>query len=163
MRAVVQRVLSARVTVDGRVAGEIGAGARAGLLILAGVHRDDTEGDAELLARKISQLRIFADADGKMNLSLEELGGESLVVSQFTLFADLRKGRRPSFFDAAPPDMAIPLLETFCRNLSGTVHTGQFGAHMHVESVNDGPVTIVMDTTLWTGGSRPLTDRAPDR
>lgn len=157
MRAVVQRVLSARVTVDGRVAGAVGPPSAACLLILVGVHRDDTEREAVLLARKVSQLRIFADDAGRMNRSLEELGGDSLVVSQFTLFADLRKGRRPSFFDAAPPEQAVPLLATFCRNLSGTVEQGEFAAHMRVESVNDGPVTIVLDTEIW---SRPtsLTD-----
>jgi D-tyrosyl-tRNA(Tyr) deacylase len=158
MRAVVQRVLHARVTVDGRVVGEIGGAPCARLLILAGVHRDDTEAEAMLLARKISQLRIFADEDGKMNRSLEDLGGESLVISQFTLFADVKKGRRPSFFDAAPPEQAIPLLAAFCRHLTGTVRQGEFGAHMHVESVNDGPVTIILDTDTWRRSARPLTD-----
>jgi D-aminoacyl-tRNA deacylase len=158
MRAVVQRVLSARVTVEDRVVGEIGGPPAARLLILAGVHRDDSEAEAMLLARKISGLRIFADEDGKMNRSLDDLGGESLVVSQFTLFADLKKGRRPSFFDAAPPEQAVPLLEVFCRHLTGTVRQGEFGAHMHVESVNDGPVTIVLDTQMWTNTARPLTD-----
>jgi D-tyrosyl-tRNA(Tyr) deacylase len=150
MRAVVQRVLSARVTVDGRVTGEIGPPAPACLLILAGVHRDDTEAEAVLLAQKISQLRIFSDEEGRMNRSLEELGGACLVVSQFTLFADLRKGRRPSFFDAAPPEQAVPLLAVLCRHLAAAVEQGEFGAHMHVESVNDGPVTILLDTDLWT-------------
>lgn len=158
MRAVVQRVLSARVTVEDRVVGEIGGPPAARLLILAGVHRDDSEAEAMLLARKISGLRIFADEDGKMNRSLDDLGGESLVVSQFTLFADLKKGRRPSFFDAAPPEQAVPLLDVFCRHLTGTVRQGEFGAHMHVESVNDGPVTIVLDTQMWTNTARPLTD-----
>ena len=156
MRAVVQRVLSARVTVAGRVTGEIGPPAPARLLILVGIHRDDGEAEAVLLARKISQLRIFADDAGRMNRSLEELGGACLVVSQFTLFADLRKGRRPSFFEAAPPEQAIPLLTVFGDNLAGNVARGEFGAHMHVESVNDGPVTIVLDTQIW--GGRPLTD-----
>ncbi|MGH2589148.1 MAG: D-aminoacyl-tRNA deacylase [Dehalococcoidia bacterium] len=150
MRAVVQRVLRARVTVDDRVVGEIGGEPVARFLILAGVHRDDTEAEAALLARKISQLRVFPDEAGRMNRSLEDLGGESLVVSQFTLFADLRKGRRPSFFDAAPPEQAIPLLDLFCRSLSGTVRQGEFGARMHVELVNDGPVTILLDTDIWT-------------
>lgn len=158
MRAVVQRVLSARVTVDDRVVGEIGGAPAARLLILVGVHRNDTEAEAMLLARKISQLRIFADDDGKMNRSLEDLGGESLVVSQFTLFADLTKGRRPSFFDAAQPQQAVPLLDVFCRHLVGTVRQGEFGAHMHVESVNDGPVTIVLDTDTWARPPRSLTD-----
>ena len=150
MRAVVQRVLSARVSVDGRVVGEVVGPPAARFLILAGVHREDTETEATLLARKISQLRVFPDDAGKMNRSLEELGGESLVVSHFTLFADLRKGRRPSFFDAAPPEQAVPLLDVFCRNLAGAVQQGQFGAHMHVELVNDGPVTILLDTAMWT-------------
>lgn len=158
MRAVVQRVLSARVTVDDRVVGAVGGDAGARLLILAGVHRDDTEAEALLLARKISQLRIFADEAGRMNRSLEDLGGESLVISQFTLFADLKKGRRPSFFDAAPPERAVPLLDSFCRALSGRVEQGEFGAHMHVESVNDGPVTIVLDTQMWSSTARSLTD-----
>jgi D-tyrosyl-tRNA(Tyr) deacylase len=158
MRAVVQRVLRARVTVEERVVGEIDGPPAARLLIFAGVHRDDTEADVTLLARKISQLRIFADEEGRMNRSLEELGGESLVVSQFTLFADLKKGRRPSFFDAAPPEQAVPLLEVFCRHLTGTVRQGEFGAHMHVESVNDGPVTITLDTDTWMRPARRLTD-----
>jgi D-tyrosyl-tRNA(Tyr) deacylase len=158
MRAVVQRVLRARVTVEDRVVGEIDGPPAARLLILAGVHRDDTEVEAMLLARKISQLRIFADGEGRMNRSLEQLGGESLVVSQFTLFADLKKGRRPSFFDAASPEQAVPLLDVFCRHLTGTVRQGEFGAHMHVESVNDGPVTITLDTDAWMRQSRQLTD-----
>ena len=150
MRAVVQRVLSARVTVEGRTVAAIGGAPASRFLILAGVHKDDTEAEAALLARKISQLRVFPDEAGKMNRSLADLGGETLVVSQFTLFADLRKGRRPSFFDAAPPEQAIPLLEIFCQNLVGTVRQGEFGAHMHVELVNDGPVTILLDTAMWT-------------
>jgi D-aminoacyl-tRNA deacylase len=157
MRAVVQRVLRARVTVDDRVVGEIDGPPGARLLIFAGVHRTDTEAEAVLLARKIAQLRIFADEEGKMNRSLEELDGESLVISQFTLFADLKKGRRPSFFDAAPPEQAVPLLDIFCRQLTGIVRQGEFGAHMHVESVNDGPVTITLDTDTWTRSARQLT------
>lgn len=148
MRAVLQRVLSGRVTVDGETVGEIGGGAP-GFVILAGVHRDDTEAEALLLARKVSQLRVFADADGKMNRSLEEIGGESLVISQFTLFADTRKGRRPSFFDAASPETAKRLLDVFCSHLSGRVHQGRFGAHMLVELANDGPVTVILDTDVW--------------
>jgi D-aminoacyl-tRNA deacylase len=150
MRAVVQRVLWARVSVDGEVVAEIGGPPGARFLILAGVHRDDTEAEARLLARKISQLRVFPDDEGRMNLSLEDLGGESLVVSQFTLFADLRKGRRPSFFDAAPPERAVPLLDAFCEYLTGTVKQGRFGAKMTVELANDGPVTITLDTDIWT-------------
>ena len=158
MRAVVQRVLSARVLVDGEVVGEVGSAPGGRFLVLAGVHRDDSEAEAALLARKVSQLRVFADDDGKMNRSLEDLGGECLVISQFTLFADLRKGRRPSFFDAAPPEQAERLLEVFCANLSGRVAQGRFGAHMLVELANDGPVTILLDTTMWTKTGRPLTD-----
>jgi D-tyrosyl-tRNA(Tyr) deacylase len=149
MRAVVQRVLWARVRVGDELVAEIGGAPGARFLILAGVHRDDTGAEAELLARKISQLRVFPDDEGRMNRSLEELGGESLVVSQFTLFADLRKGRRPSFFDAAAPEEAIPLLEVFCRTLAGSVKQGRFGAKMLVELANDGPVTIALDTDTW--------------
>jgi len=158
MRAVVQRVQRAQVTVDGRVTGAIGSAAGGRLLIFAGIHRADGEAEALLLARKISQLRIFPDDSGRMNRSLKEIGGESLVVSQFTLFADLRKGRRPSFFDAAPPEQAVQLLERFCTALHGRVAQGLFGAHMHVESVNDGPVTIVLDTDMWKKESHPLTE-----
>lgn len=150
MRAVVQRVLSARVSVDGRTVAEIGGPPAARFVILAGIHRLDTEAEARLLARKISQLRVFPDDHGKMNRSLEELGGESLVISQFTLFADLRRGRRPSFFDAAPPEQAISLLDVFCEHLAGSVSTGEFGAKMLVELANDGPVTIVLDTDMWS-------------
>jgi D-aminoacyl-tRNA deacylase len=150
MRAVVQRVLWARVSVDGELVAEIGGPPAARLLILAGVHRDDSEAEARLLARKISQLRVFPDDDGRMNRSLEELGGECLVISQFTLFADVRKGRRPSFFDAAPPDHAVAVLEAFCGYLTGTVKLGRFGAKMLVELANDGPVTITLDTDIWS-------------
>jgi D-tyrosyl-tRNA(Tyr) deacylase len=153
MRAVVQRVLWARVRVGGETVAEIGGGPGARFLILAGIHREDTEAEAELLARKISQLRVFPDEAGRMNRSLEELGGESIVVSQFTLFADLRKGRRPSLFDAAPPEQAVPLLDAFCDALTGSVQQGRFGAKMTVELANDGPVTITLDTDLW---KRPL-------
>jgi D-tyrosyl-tRNA(Tyr) deacylase len=149
MRAVVQRVLWARVRVGEETIAAIGGEPAARFLILAGVHRDDTEAEAVLLAQKISQLRVFPDEAGRMNRSLEELGGESLVVSQFTLFADLRKGRRPSFFDAAPPERAIPLLDVFCDALTGSVQQGRFGAKMVVELANDGPVTITLDTDVW--------------
>lgn len=157
MRAIVQRVLRASVSVDGELIAAI-APPDARYLILVGVHRDDTEAEARLLARKISQLRVLADEAGKLNRSLTETGGESLVISQFTLLADLQKGRRPSFFDAAPPEQARPLLAVFCAALAGVVREGRFGAHMQVESVNDGPVTILLDTDLWANRPRSLTD-----
>jgi D-tyrosyl-tRNA(Tyr) deacylase len=158
MRAVIQRVLSARVLVDGETVGSVGELPGGRFVILLGVHRQDTEAEARLLARKISELRVFTDDAGRMNHSLAELGGESLVVSQFTLFADVRKGRRPSFFDAAPPERAMPLIEVFCTSLSGRVARGQFGAKMLVELANDGPVTVVLDTDLWAAHTRALTD-----
>jgi D-aminoacyl-tRNA deacylase len=158
MRAVIQRVLSGRVSVDGDVVGSLDGVAGGRLVILLGVHRDDTEAEARLLADKISNLRIFADDAGRMNRSLAEVGGGSLVVSQFTLFADLKKGRRPSFFDAAPPAQAVPLINLFCRCLAGHVEQGRFGAKMAVELVNDGPVTIVLDTAMWAKDAGRLTD-----
>ena len=145
MRVVIQRVKRAAVTIDGRVAGAIGPG----LLVLLGVHRDDTEADVDFLVNKTAGLRIFPDADDKMNLSLLEVGGALLVVSQFTLYGDARKGKRPSFTDAAPPPIAVPLYESFCakaRALGVSVATGEFGAMMEVELVNDGPVTILIDS-----------------
>jgi len=148
MRAVIQRVRQASVTIDGQVAGKIGKG----LAILIGVGNKDNEAHAHLLAEKIANLRIFEDAAGKMNLSLLDVKGEALVVSQFTLYADTRKGRRPSFTDAALPEMAEPLVEHFCQHLASLgvpVATGVFGAMMLVEIHNDGPVTIVMDTDQW--------------
>jgi D-tyrosyl-tRNA(Tyr) deacylase len=148
MRAVVQRVLSGSVSVDGEVVGLVASPA-GGYVILVGVHRDDTDAEALLLAEKITHLRTFPDEAGRMNRSITEIGGASLVISQFTLHADLRKGRRPSFFDAAPPDHAARLIEVFCAALTGPVEQGRFGAHMHVELVNDGPVTILLDTDDW--------------
>ena len=145
MRAVVQRVTSASVTVDGRVAGEIGAG----LLILLGVGRTDNTESASYLAEKIANLRIFSDEAGKMNLSLLDIGGSALVVSQFTLYGDTRGGRRPSYIQAAPPEEANRLYEEFVRSMRAlgvTVETGVFQAHMQVELVNDGPVTILLDS-----------------
>ncbi len=146
MRAVVQRVSSARVTVAGEVTGEIGAG----LLVLLGVAPDDTEADAQWLAEKIVALRIFEDDAHKMNHSVVDAAGGVLVVSQFTLFASTRKGTRPSFNDAARPDVAIPLYEAFNRFASAAlgrpVATGRFAAMMAVALVNDGPVTLVIDT-----------------
>ena len=146
MKAVIQRVTRASVSVDGETVGEIGAG----LVALVGVAHDDTPEDARRLAEKTAELRIFSDADGRFNLSLLDTGGEALVVSQFTLLADTRKGRRPSFTRAAPPDLARPLVEQYeaaLREKGVTVVSGRFGAHMMVELVNDGPVTIILDTT----------------
>lgn len=145
MRAVVQRVLSGRVVVDGVVTGEIAAG----LLVLLGVTHDDTAEHASYLAGKIAGLRVFEDAQGKMNLSVTDVAGSVLVVSQFTLYGDCRKGRRPSFDAAARPDQARALYEEFVAQIEGRgvgVSTGVFQAHMQLELVNDGPVTIVLDT-----------------
>jgi D-tyrosyl-tRNA(Tyr) deacylase len=145
MRAVVQRVTRASVAVDGQIIGQIGPG----LLVLLGVARDDVEDDACWLAEKIAFLRIFPDDAGKMNRDLTEVGGAMLIVSQFTLHGDCRKGRRPSFVDAAGPDKAIPLYESFVRSvkeLGVPVQTGEFGAMMQVELVNDGPVTLIIDS-----------------
>jgi len=145
MRAVVQRVLSAGVSVDGRSLGRIGAG----LLVFLGVARNDGPDDVQYIAAKVRELRIFPDSDGRMNRSLVETGGEVLLVSQFTLVADCRKGRRPAFDEAAPPALAQALYEDVVRVLreSGlTVATGQFQAHMTVELVNDGPVTMLLDS-----------------
>ena len=145
MRAVCQRVTEARVTVDGAVTGEIGAG----LVVLLGIERDDEPGEAVRLARKVAQLRIFEDDDGKFAHSLVDTAGAALVVSQFTLIADTRKGNRPSFANAAPAEQAEPRYDEFCRALAAEgvpVETGAFGARMAVELVNDGPVTIILDT-----------------
>jgi D-tyrosyl-tRNA(Tyr) deacylase len=146
MRAVIQRVTRASVTVAGEVTGEINLG----LLVLLGVGQGDTEADARWLADKIVALRIFEDADGRMNRSVVDVAGGLLVVSQFTLFASTRKGTRPSFNDAAKPDLAIPLYEAFNRfagaALGRPVATGRFAALMDVALVNSGPVTIVIDT-----------------
>ena len=144
MRAVVQRVSSACVRVDGDVVGEIGRG----LLVLLGVTHDDTQAQADWLAEKLVGLRIFEDDAGKMNLSLDEVRGSMLIVSQFTLYGDSRKGRRPSFVDAARPEQAVPLYEAFIRSVQAlgiTVATGRFGAMMQVELVNDGPVTLIVE------------------
>ena len=148
MRVVLQRVSRASVRVDGAVLGAIDRG----YLVLVGFTAEDAEnGGAALswMAEKIIGLRLFADADGKMNLDLDEVGGGILVVSQFTLYGDARKGRRPSFIDAATPDIAIPLYERFVALLRerapGAVETGEFGAMMEVELVNDGPVTLVLE------------------
>jgi D-tyrosyl-tRNA(Tyr) deacylase len=146
MRAVVQRVRRGQVAVEGLVVGEIGLG----FVILLGVGHSDGPEEANRLAAKIANLRIFADREGKTNLSLLDVDGEALVISQFTLYADCRKGRRPSFVRAALPDVAAPLVETFASELRragvGRVETGEFGAMMLVEIANDGPFTIVLDT-----------------
>lgn len=150
MRAVVQRSTSARVVVDGEVVGQLDPAP--GLVILLGVGPEDGEAQARLIADKIAGLRIFADEQGKINLSLRDIGGGALVVSQFTLYADLRRGRRPGFTTAAPPDIAAPLVERVMeelRTLDVPVQGGRFGADMQVELVNDGPMTIVFDTDLW--------------
>jgi D-tyrosyl-tRNA(Tyr) deacylase len=144
MRVVLQRVSRARVTVDGRVTGEIGRG----LLLLVGLTASDTEAELAWMADKVVGLRIFPDDEGKMNRSLEEADGALLVVSQFTLYGDVRKGKRPSFVDAARPEVAIPLYERFVALLRATgrpVETGEFGAMMDVELVNDGPVTLILE------------------
>ena len=148
MRAVIQRVSSASVTIDGEVHSSIGAG----LLILLGVEEADGPEDIEWLAGKIARLRIFGDAEGQMNLALTETGGDALVVSQFTLHAATKKGNRPSFIRAARPERAIPAYEAFCaalsREISRPVQTGVFAADMKVALVNDGPVTIWIDTKV---------------
>jgi len=144
MRAVIQRVTRASVSVDGEVVGAIGLG----VVVLVGVTLDDTEEQAEWLARKIVGLRIFEDSEGKMNVGLLDVGGAALVISQFTLYADAHKGRRPSFTAAARPEVAEPLVEHFARVLQGHgahVETGVFGAYMLVEIHNDGPVTILLE------------------
>ena len=145
MRAVLQRVTHARVVVDQEVVGQIGRG----LLVLLGVAQTDTVEDARWLADKVAGLRIFNDADGKMNRALADVGGAALVVSQFTLYGDCRKGRRPSFIEAAAPDIAIPLYEAFVNAVRAqgiTTATGRFGAMMQVELVNDGPVTVMVES-----------------
>jgi D-tyrosyl-tRNA(Tyr) deacylase len=144
MRIVIQRVRQGRVSVNGEIIAEIGQG----LVILVGVGPADGEEQARYLAEKIANLRIFEDEHGKINRSLLEVGGSAIVVSQFTLYADTRKGRRPSFTDAAPPKLASPLVERFAemlREQGVETKTGQFGAHMLVEIANDGPVTIWLE------------------
>ena len=147
MRALLQRVTGASVRVDGEVIGAIGPGS--GLVVLLGVGHADDVATAEALARRVVELRIFADEAGRTNRSLLDVGGAVLVVSQFTLYADTRRGRRPGFTDAAQPDLAIPCYERFCgsiEELGVTVARGRFGAEMAVELVNDGPFTIWLET-----------------
>lgn len=147
MIAVIQRVKNANVSIDGTVCGECAHG----LMILLGVAKGDTEQDAQILAAKISKLRIFCDDNGKMNLSVKDVDGEALVVSQFTLLANYKKGNRPDYFGAAEPSVAIPLYESFVELMSKElkhVGTGKFGADMQVSILNDGPVTIVLDSNV---------------
>jgi D-tyrosyl-tRNA(Tyr) deacylase len=144
MRVVLQRVSKASVRIDGRVVGSVGAG----FCLLVGFTHSDTPAQVEWMAEKIAGLRLFPDAEGKMNVGLAEVGGSLLVVSQFTLYADTEKGRRPSFIDAARPEVAIPLYQAFIAALRARgleVETGRFGAMMEVELVNDGPVTLILE------------------
>lgn len=148
MRAVIQRVSEASVSVEGAIVGRIGAG----LLVLLGVAPGDGAAEATLLAEKVAAMRIFPDDQGRFNRSALEVGGAALVVSQFTLYADVRRGRRPSFSGAAPPEVAAPLVEQFTAALRGqglAVETGVFGAHMQVALINDGPVTITLDSATF--------------
>lgn len=146
MRALIQRVKHADVVIDGRVNGEIGPG----LLVLLGVHITDSQEDIDWLVKKISQLRVFDDENGVMNRSVMDVDGEVLVVSQFTLYASTKKGNRPSYINAAPPEAAVPLYEAFVESMSTAIKkrvpTGVFGADMKVSLLNDGPVTIMIDT-----------------
>lgn len=145
MRAVIQRVKHSSVTVDGNILGEIGNG----LLVLLGVTHTDTEKEVNWLAAKVKDLRIFEDEEGKTNLGLEDIKGELLVISQFTLYGNCIKGRRPGFTEAARPDLAEPLYEKFlekCRSFGIKTECGKFGADMKVELLNDGPVTMIIDT-----------------
>lgn len=145
MRAVIQRVSSASVSIDGRTVGAVGTG----FLILLGVTHGDGEREADYLAAKCAALRVFRDSEDKMNLSLKDVGGGALVVSQFTLYGDCRKGNRPAFVAAARPETAVPLYQRFIQKLREAgvpVETGEFGADMEVSLCNDGPVTILMDT-----------------
>ena len=145
MRVVIQRVSRAAVAIEDQTVASIGRG----LLVLVGVAQGDNEAEARRLAQKCAELRIFSDAEGKFNLSLLDVGGEALVVSQFTLLADSRKGRRPSFAEAAPAEVAEPLVDAFAgamREVGAAVQTGRFGARMTVELANEGPVTIVLDS-----------------
>jgi D-tyrosyl-tRNA(Tyr) deacylase len=147
MRAVIQRVRRASVTVDGAVTGAI----ERGLLVFLGVGREDTQNDIDFIADKIANLRIFEDDSGKMNLSVSDIGGAVLLISQFTLFGDCRKGRRPDFTAAGPPDMAKHLYEHTIAAVKANavpVETGVFAAHMDIDSINDGPVTLIVDSTI---------------
>jgi D-tyrosyl-tRNA(Tyr) deacylase len=154
MRAVLQRVSRARVLVEGEVVGEIDRG----LLVLLGVARNDTPEEARWLADKVVSLRLFADAEGKLNRDVTEVGGGVLVVSQFTLYGDCRKGRRPNFLEAAPPETAVPLYQAFLDGLRAwgvPTAAGRFGAMMQVELVNDGPVTLILERESVRPGGEP--------
>ena len=146
MRIVVQRCSRAEVRIDGRIVGQIGQG----FMLLVGITENDTKAEADLLAKKIAQLRVFEDPEGKMNLAIRDVGGAILSISQFTLYADCRKGNRPSFIRAARPEQASPLYDYFNETLREsyglTVETGRFGADMKVDFINEGPVTILLDT-----------------
>ncbi|GGC86949.1 D-aminoacyl-tRNA deacylase [Enterococcus wangshanyuanii] len=145
MKAVIQRVTEAQVQIEGKVVGKI----EQGFMILLGIHETDTNEDVNYLVRKISKLRVFEDDQGKMNLSLQDVGGSILSISQFTLYADTKKGNRPSFIEAARPETAIPLYEAFntqLKEIGISTETGEFGADMKVTLTNDGPVTIIIDT-----------------
>lgn len=145
MKLVIQRVSEAKVEVDNKTVGSIGKG----FLVLVGITHTDTEKEADYLANKLCKMRIFEDENGKMNLSLKDVGGELLIVSQFTLYADCAKGNRPSFIEAARPEQATPLYEYFCKKCEEQgikVEKGVFGAHMEVSLLNDGPVTIVLES-----------------
>jgi D-aminoacyl-tRNA deacylase len=153
MRAVIQRVSQASVAVAGQIMGQIGAG----VLVLLGIGEDDSAAEATLLAEKIATMRIFPDQEGRFNRSLLDVGGSALVVSQFTLYADTRRGRRPSFSGAAAPEIAEPLVEAFVaalRQQQVAVATGSFGAYMQVALVNDGPVTIILDSATFRAPRR---------
>ncbi len=151
MKAVIQRVKYAKVDVDGKTVGSIGEG----YMILVGVMQGDTEKEAETLARKTANLRVFTDSEDKMNLSILDIDGEVLAISQFTLCADVKKGNRPSFINSAEPTEANRLYEYFCEQLKQNgvrkVEKGVFGAHMEVSLLNNGPVTILYDTDIWSG------------
>jgi D-tyrosyl-tRNA(Tyr) deacylase len=146
MRAIIQRVTKASVAINGKIKSSVGSG----LLVLIGIEESDTDTDIEWLSKKIIQMRIFADEDGKMNLSLQDIKGELLLISQFTLFASVKKGNRPGFTRSAKPEIAIPLYEKFIHEteklLAKKISTGEFGADMQVELLNDGPVTIIIDS-----------------
>ncbi|WNJ16356.1 D-aminoacyl-tRNA deacylase [Pontibacter sp. G13] len=146
MRVILQRVAHAQVVVEGNTIGKIDQG----MLVLLGVTHEDQQADIDWLVKKLMQLRVFNDPDGKMNLSIQDVEGDFLVISQFTLFANSKKGNRPSYTRSAPPDISIPMYEQFVQTLrsqfAGKVETGQFGAEMKVSLLNDGPVTIILDS-----------------
>ncbi len=152
MRVLVQRVKHAQVVVEGQITGQIGPG----LLLLTGIHATDTEAELDWMAKKCVQLRIFTDAQDKMNLSVQDIGGQVLVVSQFTLYGDAKKGNRPSFIDAGPPDFAAAMCDRFVTKLEALLNqkvpTGRFAAHMEVSLLNDGPVTLWLERAAESAG-----------